>query len=274
SIAGQGIDLNFKSQLQTGAITWMYFATTLTQFPIGIAVAALSFAILPSISGDAAYGRMAEYKDTLALGIRLVLFLTVPAAVGYIVLGAPIVRLLFQHGHFVSADTVQTSSALAGYALQIPFVGLDQLLIFAFYARKNTVTPMLVGVVAVGIYVVSAQLLLPHLHVFGLALANSLQNSLHGLILLALMLAAVGSFRGHGIASSLVRTCAAGAVMAAGAGAVLTLIHPANSAPAATELIDLFIPATIGLGLYLGAAAALGSAELRFAVNLARRISV
>src|SRR5207245_7928262 len=83
SIVGQVIDIGFKSELNRGGITAMQLATTLTQFPIGIAVSAMSFAILPSLSVAAASAHMEEFKSTLTLGMRLVLFLTIPAAVGY-----------------------------------------------------------------------------------------------------------------------------------------------------------------------------------------------
>ena len=73
------------------------------------------------------------------------------------------------------------------YAPQLPFTALDQLLIVAFYARKDTRTPVLVGVVTVVLYLASALALIGPLDVAGLALANAIQNSVHGLILLVLL---------------------------------------------------------------------------------------
>jgi putative peptidoglycan lipid II flippase len=271
SIAGQVIDLNFKSQLETGAITSMYFATTLTQFPIGIAVAALSFAILPSLSSSAALERMHDFKATLTFGMRFVLFLTVPAAIAYLALGVPIIRLLFQSGHFTPADTTRTAAALFGYAPQIPFVGIDQLLIFAFYARKNTKTPMFIGVVGVGIYVASAFALRPTLHVFGLALANTVQNSMHGLILLVLLMLSVGTLRGHGLVESIARTCVAGAVMAVAALLSSHVLQSVSSASLAARVSQVLLPAVCAIVAYVVAAAALKSRELDMLLALARR---
>ena len=271
SIAGQVIDLNFKSQQETGAIASMSFATTLVQFPIGIAVAALGFAILPGLSSAATFEHMPEFKTTLTFGLRFVLFLTVPAAVAYATLGVPIVRLLFQSGHSTPADTARTVSALFGYAAQIPFVGIDQLLIFAFYARKNTTTPMLVGVGGVGIYVASALLLGPTLHVFGLALANTLQNSLHGLILLALLLASVGSLRGYGLLGSAGRTCAAGIAMAVVAALASRFILGVGTASLAARVVQVALPASCAAAAYVAVAGTLRSRELRLVFALARR---
>lgn len=271
SIVGQVIDLAFKSQLRTGSIYDMQVATTLTQFPIGIAVAALSFAVLPSISADAAFDRIVEFKDTLALGLKLVLFITVPAAVGYLVLASPIVALLFRHHAFTAVDTSSTATALAGYAIQIPFVGIDQLLIFSFYARKNTVTPMLIGVLGVCIYVASALLLLPRLHILGLALSNTIQNSLHGIILLIILVATMGTFRGRGIGRSVTTTLLCALLMAIGAAAAGGLVARLSETRLIDQAIHVALPLAVGALLYVGAAAALRSEELRFIRRLAGR---
>lgn len=271
SIAGQIIDLGFKSELHSGSITAMLFATTLTQFPIGIAVAALSFAVLPSISADAAFGRMDQFKDTLVTGMRLVLFLTIPAAIGYIVLATPIVSLLFQHGHFRPIGTHRTAVALAGYAVQIPFVGIDQLLIFSFYARKNTITPMVVGIAAAGIYIASAFILLPRYHILGLALANTIQNSAHALILLVLLLISIGTLGGRGLPISIGTSLVAGGAMAATAGGLATVLAPhLNTRLLSGQAIDALIPIGIGALVYVAAAALLRSRELGLIVALAR----
>lgn len=272
SIVGQIIDLDFKSELATGSITAMQFATTLTQFPIGIAVAAMSFAVLPAISADAAFDRMTQFKDTLALGIRLVLFVTIPAAVGYMVLATPIASLLYQHGKFDPAGTTRTATALVGYAVQIPFVGVDQLLIFSFYARKNTVTPMLVGVFGVLLYIGSAWLLLPRWHIFGLALANTIQNSVHGLILVGLLFLGVGTLRGRGIMPALGKAVVAAAAMGAVAWVLAQgLAGAVNTHLLLGQAVEVLVPVTIGTTLYIGTALALGCAELDMLWQIMRR---
>jgi putative peptidoglycan lipid II flippase len=271
SVAGQIVDLNYKASLGKDVITWMTTATTLVQFPIGIAVAALSFAILPSISSDAAFERPDQFKETLATGVKLVLFLTVPAAIGFLAVGTPIVRLILEHHRFHSHDTIYTVKALAGYSLQIPFVGIDQLLIFAFYARKNTVTPMIIGVLGVLLYVVLGYILKAHLNIFGLALANTIQNSTHGMVLLVLLIATIGPFGGRSILRSIGTTLLAGAVM----GMLTALATEAVSSQVGVGSLSAKI-FTVGVALlvagvsYLGCAALLRSDELSFVLRLAR----
>jgi putative peptidoglycan lipid II flippase len=272
SIAGQVADILYKAHLGEGPLTAMGYATTLVQFPIGIAVAAMSFAVLPSISSDAAFKRMDQFKDTLAAGMRLVLFLTLPAAVGLIALSTPIVALVFQHSALTALDAARISTALNGYAIQIPFVGIDQMLIFSFYARKDTLTPMLVGVAGVIVYVVSAWPLSSSLGIFGLALANSLQNSLHAAILLALLFSSVGALSHRGILSSLARSVTAAVIMGAAAwllaSAIRSHVEPGHLAGQAAVAL---IPLLVGAALYIGVLAALHSRELSIARDIALR---
>jgi putative peptidoglycan lipid II flippase len=271
SIAGQIIDLNLKAHVGTHVISLMALGTTLTQFPIGITVAAFSFAILPSLSSDVAFARPDDFKHTLSTGMGFILFLTVPAAVGFLAAGTPIVRLVLQHGDFTSSDTANTVKALAGYCLQIPFVGIDQLLIFAFYARRNTVTPMLIGVVGVCIYVISALILIPHLRIFGLALANSIQNAAHALILFALLLAVVGPFGGRRLLTSIARTVIAGTTMGvATVVAVHLTVSDFGTATLAARFSTVLIALAVAGATYIVAAALLKSDELAFVLHLAR----
>jgi len=170
-------------------------ATTLIQFPVGLVAAALSFAVLPTLSEHARNGDTGRFKQTLLLGFRVGLLLMIPAAVGLIALREPIVFLLFRHHNFTPEEAARTALALQNYAYQLPFVAMDQLLIAAFYARKNTLTPVTVGVVCIAGYLAVA---LPFYSTSGmpaLAFANSVQNSLHAIILLVLLRMAIGTIR-------------------------------------------------------------------------------
>ena len=116
---------------------------------------------------------MERFKGTLALGFRLGLLLMVPAMAGLIALRMPIVAAIFQRHNFSANDTLLTATALQNYAYQLPFVAIDQLLISAFYARKNTIIPVSVLFVGVLGYLAVA---LPFWQTIGmpaLALANA-----------------------------------------------------------------------------------------------------
>ena len=122
----------------------MAFATLLIQFPGGLVASALSFAVLPTLTAYMRNNDLERFKSMLLLGFRLGLLLMIPAAAGLIVLQLPIVQVLFMHKNFTYDQSVLTGIALQNYAYQLPFLAIDQLLLAAFYARKNALLPVIV----------------------------------------------------------------------------------------------------------------------------------
>jgi putative peptidoglycan lipid II flippase len=177
------LDRNLASRTGEQSIAWMGYATTIIQFPLGLISAAISLAILPTLSRQAAAAQpdLRPFVATLTAGLRMVLVLIIPAAVALFVLAEPIVTLLFQRGHFTPLDTGQTALALRFYLLGLCFAAIDQPLVFAYYARQNTLTPALVGLLGVGFYAAAALLpaLFRPLRMTDLVLANSLQLTGH-----------------------------------------------------------------------------------------------
>lgn len=204
----------------------MRFATTLIQFPGGLVATALSVAVLPTLAEHVRAGDSERFKGTLLLGLRLGLLLMIPAAAGLIVLRLPIVMLLFQHHKYTFQNSLLTAIALQNYAYQLPFIAIDQLLLSAFYARKNTITPVIVGIVSYAGYLAIA---LPFWQTIGmpaLAFANTVQNSLHPIILLVLLRMAIGPIRIRETIPALLKILAATVVMVVVAwGAQVMLAH-------------------------------------------------
>ena len=222
-----GIIGNFP--IQKGACgpanyTAMRLATTLIQFPTGLVAAALSFAVLPTLSSHAREGNTERFKQTLLLGFRVGLLLMIPAAIGLIVLRQPIVDLLFRHHNYTAEDAARTAIALQNYAYQLPFVAIDQLLIAAFYARKNTIIPVAVGVVSILGYLAVALPLWSTVGMPALAFANTVQNSLHPIILLILLRIVMGSIRIREMIPTVLKILLAAAAMGVVAWAAQLLL--------------------------------------------------
>lgn len=216
------IDRNLAWSTGEASIALMRSATTLVQLPLGLVATATSFAVLPSLSRAAE--DEAEFVGTLAFGVRLALLAMIPTTVGLVLLREPVIHLLFQRGQFTPADTALTGEAFLWYAPQMPFWAVDQLLIFAFYARKDTVTPVVVGVVGTLLYLVVALATVGSLGVFGLILANTVQNSAHCLVMYWLVARRGRGLAGQGLERLLIRclvaSLAAAAVHAAAVAAV------------------------------------------------------
>src|SRR5438105_8158346 len=198
------IDTHLAWQTGADSVAAMAFATTLIQFPIGLVGAATSLAILPSLSrlalqiderGDA------EFVGMLVRGLKLVVLLIVPVAIVIVVLRQPLVSVLFQRFAFDQLATERTALALLAYSPQLPFVVVDQLLIVAYYARKQTRTPVLVGFAGIGVYLAVALATVDSLGMPGLALANAVQNSAHAVVLYVLLARSFRALRAPGLAA-------------------------------------------------------------------------
>jgi putative peptidoglycan lipid II flippase len=196
--AGIAIGINLATRTGDASLTYMRYATTLYQFPLGLVVTAVSIATLPTLSQQAG-GPLRTFKRTLAEGLRLVLALILPATVGLFALATPIIALLFQHGQFTGQDTTVTALVLRIFLFGLPFAAVDQMLIFASYARKDTVRPAVVGVVTIAIYVVVATSLLRPLGLFSLMVADAAKHITHTLLMMWVLQVQIGGLRGHGI---------------------------------------------------------------------------
>lgn len=192
-----GLDRRLASSTGEESIAWMRSATTLQQLPLGLISVAISLAALPRLSRFFAARREDDYRRTLANGLRMVLVLIVPAVVGLWLLAEPVVRLLFEHGQFTPADTVQVAQALRIYLVGALFAAIDFPLNYAFYARNNTLLPALVGVFSVGVYAAAAFALIEPLGFLGLVWADTAKQAGHALVMVVLLLWLVGRLRGE-----------------------------------------------------------------------------
>jgi putative peptidoglycan lipid II flippase len=143
----------------------------------------------------------------------MVLVAIIPATIGLFVLATPVVALLYEHGEFDARDTVQTAMALRYYLLGLTFAAIDLPLVFAFYARKDTLTPALVGVLGVVVYLIVALSLIRPLGMIGLILANSTQLTVHALTMLDLLQRRMGELGRYGITPLAIKTLFASLVM-------------------------------------------------------------
>lgn len=196
------INTLLASYLARGSVTYLYYAMRLVQFPLGVFGVALSTALLPTMSSHAAKQNLAALRDTLGFGLRLILFIAIPAMVGLITLRTPIIHVLFEHGKFVAADTAGTAAALFGYTVGLwAFAGV-RVVVPVFYARQDTKTPVVVAALAVLANVVLSLLLMGPLAHAGLALATALASTLNFVVLLVVLRRRLGPFGGLRVARS------------------------------------------------------------------------
>jgi putative peptidoglycan lipid II flippase len=258
------------SLLPAGTVSYLYYADRVMEFPLGIFGIALATAALPSMSRQAARRDLTALRATLEWALRMSAFVAVPATVGLLVLGDPIVRLLFQRGEFTAADVVLTAQALAGYAVGLPAFSATRIAAQTFYALGDTRTPVLVGFGSVAANVVLALLLMWPLQHVGLALASSLSSYVNLLGLCWLLRRRLHGPRVAEMGPSLARTLAASAVLALWCLAVSGLV-PGVAPPIGRGLPWLVAALVGGVIFYVLAAGALRSGELSSLLGMLRR---
>ena len=142
------INTIFASFLETGSVSWLYYADRLMEFPSGMLGAALGTILLPSLARYHAGGRFDDYSRLLDWGLRLTLLLAAPAALALAILSTPLIATLFHHGAFTANDVLQTRDALVAYSIGLVGLILVKVLAPGFYARQNIRTPVKIALVA------------------------------------------------------------------------------------------------------------------------------
>ena len=203
------------SGLPEGSITALRFANRLIQLPIGIFAAGVAMAFFPLLSGLVTNKQIGAFKDTLALALRSIFFMMIPAAVGLIVLRYPIIKLLFEGQKFTSHDTQTTAFALLFYSMALFAHAAILMLPRAFYALQDTVTPVVISISSVLLSILINWLFLKYttLGVGGFALSFSIMGLINMLGLMEVLRRKIGGIRGKGILSAFIKTSTAALTM-------------------------------------------------------------
>ena len=143
-----------SARMPQGSLTALYLADRVMELVLGGYAIAVATAILPMMSHQAAAKDYNALKSTLSFSVRIVAFITVPAALGLMILREPIIRVLFQHGQFVAESTRLTARALLCYAVGLPALASVKLIVPAFYSTRDTKTPVIVASISLVINLV------------------------------------------------------------------------------------------------------------------------
>ncbi|HVW38939.1 MAG TPA: lipid II flippase MurJ, partial [Pirellulales bacterium] len=170
--------------LEPGAAAAIYYGERLYQFPLGLLGMAVATVIFPALSRHAARGQFDRLGEDLTLGVRLVLFLAVPAGAGLVLISDPLARLLFEHGEFTAADAARVGRMIACYALGVWAFCAAPVIVRGYYALGDQQTPLKTGAIAMLVNLLLNLALIWPLAEAGLALSTSLSAMLQvGLLL-------------------------------------------------------------------------------------------
>jgi putative peptidoglycan lipid II flippase len=178
------VGLRFATAMVEGSPAAINTADRVMELVLGGYAVALSTAILPLIAIQSRENRLGEMKNTISFALRLVLFITLPATVGLILLRRPIIEVLFQHGKFDSVSTELTAWPLLFFALGLSAFAMMKIIVQAFYALHDTWTPVLVAVCSLALNIALNFVFFHPLQNGGPALATSLAAFFDAIVLL------------------------------------------------------------------------------------------
>jgi putative peptidoglycan lipid II flippase len=268
------INSGFAARLGDGAVSWLNIAFRLMQLPLGIFGVAVGTVTLPLVSRTAALGDMAGFRSALAHAIRLVTLLTVPAAVGLIVLARPIISVIYEHGRFTSASTVQTAGALQFYAIGLAAYSAVKVLAPAFYALDRRYLPMMVSILSIITNVVLNWFFMFKVGLGhrGLALSTSLVALTNFLLLYIMMRKYVGSLETGALLGLLGKLAIPLALLAGICWLALeTMFYPGAHLPVWQKIFGVFLVISVAAGVFFGSAFLFRVDEVRDVVDLVRR---
>ena len=207
------IDTLIASLLPGGSISYLYYGNRLVQLPLGIFAVALGVALLPTLSTQASKGELKELVQTIGFSIRLILFVTIPATVGLIILREPIINTLWERGEFMAYTTEGTAIALLYYSIGLCAYSGIKIIAPAFYSLQDTKTPAKIGIYAMILNTVLNLILMGPLQHGGLALATSISAIFNIALLIYCLRKRLGLMGGRKILRSMLKIFSASVAM-------------------------------------------------------------
>jgi putative peptidoglycan lipid II flippase len=252
-------DTFFASSIPGGQ-SWLGYSFRLMQFPIGVFGVAIGTATLPAISRHAARGDIQRFRSTLSSSIGLVFLLTIPSACGLVILGKPIIALLYQRGAFTALDTQMVAAALIGWSVGLVGYSAIKVLSPAFYAMNDPRTPMIIAIVSIVINAITDYLFKTWLSNYGvtpetpfgyghagLALSTSCVALVNFFGLVYFMRRKIKRLEGRRILSSFIRISVASAALSvASYFTYQLLVQRLGDVGFRNHLIETFVPIAAG----------------------------
>lgn len=278
------VDLIVVSGIE-GGNSWLSFAFRLMQFPIGLFGVAIGTAAIPALSRLASENKIVEFRSTLSDAIKLVFLMTIPAACGLVVLGEPIISLIYQGGAFDAFDTNMVAWALAAYSIGLAGYAAIKVLSPSFYALDDARTPMYVSIASVAVHAPTSFGLMYLLsgvgvtadrpsgfgHV-GVALTTSTVALVNFFALTWFMRRRIKRFNGRDILVSLAKVLVASAAMSAVAyGSYHLLTNYFGEKGLVIRLIEVFVPIGLAGLVFLIAAKLMRIEQLEQLIGTLRR---
>ena len=257
--------------LEEGSIAALQYSVRLQELVLGLFVVSVAQVILPTMSEATAEGDHEAVKDTLRYAMRLMAFVTLPATAGLILVGEPIVRLLFQFGEFNAESTAITAFALYFHAAGLFAIAGTRVAQQAFYAYKDLKTPTIVAAIVTALNIALCLLLSGPLSHGGIALAGSLAAGVNGVLLAWLLRRKLGPLWQGEVLRRFIRFAIATVLMTGAVYGFILLWPPSGIERRLVLGLWVGCATVIGVVIYLGSCKAMKVDELSGLLSALKR---
>ena len=261
------VDRTLASSLVAGSISALNYANRLNGLILGVFVTAITTVIFPLLSKEFSNNNINGVKKIMGYGVNLILLITIPAAVGLIVLSTPIVEVAFERGEFDSTASMMTSKALIFYAIGLVAMAIRLLVTRVYYSLQDTKTPMVNGAISVVFNIVLNLILVQFMGHAGLAFATSIATTIATLLMFYGLKKKIGSLGTMSYIKCGIKSGFASAVMGIAAYFIYHELYKILGAAKLYNLIALLAAAGSGVIIYGILCYVLGIDEVKDIVN-------
>ena len=266
------VSQRLASGLGGGVVYALKQAQRIMMLPVGIFAAAIGLSVFPTMTSHVARGEMKEYKQNLTMGLRTVIFITLPASVGLIALSHPVVRAMYQQGAVTTVQIELVSVILVYYCIGVVGYGAQQILNRGFYAVQDTKSPVLINVFVLLFNIIISIILVGPFTYRGLAMAYSLSGLLSMLVLGVALRFKIGQYGGKALVKSALQSIIASAVMGVAVYFVANgLEQILDLSSKLMQVLQVGIGITVGVVVYAAMAIVMRMEEAQQVLRIVKR---
>lgn len=265
------VDRTLASTLPVGTVSALNYSNKLTSFVIAIFITSISSVIYPMLSQLSSENNKLRFITSVRKSINCVIILVMPITVGTIVLSQPIVRVLFERGAFDERGTYLTALALAMYSIGMVAYGLRDVLGKIFYSLQDTKTPMVNGVIAMGVNMVMDVVFIQFWGLAGLTLATSLSSIACIMLLFRSLRKKMGYFGQDKIVKATLKSLVASVIMGVVAYYSYHYMMGFTHGGGETEFLVLCVAVVLGAAVYGGLVVLFKVDEVKIVTDVIKR---
>lgn len=265
------IDTYFAKYVSVHAAAYIGYAFRLYQLPQGMFAVTIGTVLFPSLSRFAALSDIDRFRETVSMGTRQVLFVSLPFVAWFLVMPDAFIRVIYQHGAFGAGDTTSTASALAFFSMGLVFANANIMFNRGFQSLQRPWLPLGVGLVNLFLNAVLDAVLYKPLGVGGITLSTSIVSAFNFFALVYFMRRQIGFVDGRRIVRSSALMLACTALLAGVSYGVWRLLHGFAGRGVGPLVAAIVIAVVAGGLIYVAAAKALHVEELSQLASLLRR---